>query len=450
MKYLFVFFFFTNLLFSYIKTTDSNNVYLSSQHFRVIYGLSYEDDAVIHQYAHDTLDIAEYSWNKEVVELGFSQPRNTTTKLIDIYLGNTSVVSIESVSTYIDEDGTAGYAWYYLSDRTPYFVINKTLAADLLKATIAHEFFHTIHYAYFIDDNISESKWYKNTWWLEATATLIEDEVYDEINDYLSFVDSFFENSTLSFEVDAGIRKYGLVIFAKYIREKYGLEIIKQSFPLLENGAEEVGYFEILDQLLQENHNSNINEALNEFVKWVSDAETYFEEGALYPPLKHFDANTTFTFGKGGVAVIDNLLKGWNMVALTNAQLNSLDIKHMQSIWSYEEGLWKNSIENEINDVNSTKGYWVYTSSESSLYYTYFDNEENDLSSLNSSWHLLGSIKKLEMNSFDPYGVIVWQYSDGIWKVYVTDVELKRILENLGYKQLDKLDAYSAYWIKKI
>ena len=54
-----------------------------------------------------------------------------------------------------------------------------------IKVTISHEFFHTIQYAYFDETKIDYNKWEKAIWWLEATSVLMEDEVYNDVNDYL-------------------------------------------------------------------------------------------------------------------------------------------------------------------------------------------------------------------------------------------------------------------------
>ena len=77
-------------------------------------------------------------------------------------------------------------------------MLNPNLEEDILKVTIAHEFFHTIQYSYFFGNILNE-----NIWWLEATATLMEDEVYDSIDDYINYMNNFFNSSHKSFELYA-------------------------------------------------------------------------------------------------------------------------------------------------------------------------------------------------------------------------------------------------------
>ena len=454
MKIFIVFLLIALHLSSYDRVENGTSVYYESTHFRTVFDLSYESNTSI-TLAHSYLDTAELSWSQTVEVLGFKEPRNTDTKKIDIYFGNHSVArdtnnSIDTISTFIDEYSLAGYAWYYISDRTPYFVMNTKLTEDQFKVTISHEFFHTVQYAYFIDDALTDTKFYKNIWWLEATATLMEDEVYDTINDYIRFLDPFFENSHYSFELQDGSHEYAMVIFAKYIREKYGFQIIKDSLSIIETSAEDVGYFEILDNLLIQDYNSNMQVSINEFAKWVVNADVYFEEGDLYPPLKNFTPAERSVIGKGGIKVVDNLKSGWNMVTLSSSDVNSLEIDSLESIWAYQSGIWSNSIENEISNVQSSQGYWVKTSAVSSLYYTYFDNGENDISTLNEEWHLFGTTEQLSMDYFDTQNIIVWHYSEGVWYAFSNDSSISDTIEKLGYKQLNSIQAYSSYWIKKI
>lgn len=141
------------------------------------------------------LDTAEATQKKEIVELGFKQPKNSDTLKIDIYIGNKDAIAKDGVITFI-ESSYAGYATTSPSDDTPYFVINPKIDNNIVKVTIAHEFFHTVQYAYYDFLNISDDDSFaKQIWWLEATAVLMEDEVYDDINDYVNYLNIFFQST---------------------------------------------------------------------------------------------------------------------------------------------------------------------------------------------------------------------------------------------------------------
>lgn len=436
-------------IFAYTKTTDTKNLYFESEHFRTVAGKSYSESSVLENFSDKLLDAAEQSWETEIENLKFKKPKNTDTKKIDIYIGNRSSFNYETQSYEIISSSYAGWATSYPSDDTPYFLINPELTNEQLKVTISHEFFHTIQYTYFDEKSLSNDKWFRNIWWLEATAVLMEDEVYDEINDYINFLSPFFDASYKNFEIYNGSHEYSMVIFAKYIREKYGIKIIKDTFSLIDK-SENDGYFEILNSLLINDYNSSMPLALNEFAKWVLDSNKYFVDGRLYPTLKHYKNNDNILIEKGGIKIIDNLISGWNMVTLTNDNITNLDISNLDVIWSYKNGIWKNSINKEIKDCNSSMGYWVKTNAISSLNYTYFDTSTNNILNIDNNWSLLGTTRKIDLSSLDTQPILIWQYNDNKWFVYSNDATLFRKLEELNYPILETILPYSSYWIKKI
>ena len=50
---------------------------------------------------------------------------------------------------------------------------------NALRVTAAHEFFHAIQFAYDVKEDL---------WFMEGSATWVEDEVYDSINDNYQFL----------------------------------------------------------------------------------------------------------------------------------------------------------------------------------------------------------------------------------------------------------------------
>ncbi|MBN2783081.1 MAG: hypothetical protein JXQ66_07565 [Campylobacterales bacterium] len=437
-------------LFSYTKSSDSKNVYYSSEHFKTIIGVGYKDDANLQSLAYKMLDAAEESWKREVVELGFIQPKNSQYKKIDIYIANKSAYNYDLKIYETIDASYAGWAISY-SDGTPYFVLNPVLNDIQIKVTIAHEFFHTIQYAYFDETKLDDEKWFSNIWWLEATAVLMEDEVYDDLNDYINFLNPFFEKSYKNFELYNGYHEYSMVVFAKYIKENFGIQIIKDSLSKIESSGKD-GFFEIIDLLLEQNHNSNIEIELSRFAKWVSDAPKYFEEGALYPSLVHFSKNDTNPIEKGGMKIIDNVEDGWNMVSLPTLDIDELEIKNQISIWGFENTKWLNNVDKsgyeQLTQTDSSKGYWINSYDKSSIYYTYFDKSDNEIASLPLGWHLLGTTAKLETNYFESANVLIWQYNhDNGWSAFSNNEEMSQKISQLGINELNYISAYSSYWV---
>lgn len=439
-------------LFAYDKTVDDKNVYYTSDHFRTVTGVSYQDSTTMENFSDKLLNAAEKTWQKEIVDLGFKTPRNSDHKKIDIYIGNKSAYNYETSSYETISNSYAGWATSYFSDNTPYFLINNILSDNLIKVTISHEFFHTIQYAYFDESKINDTKWDANIWWLEATAVLMEDEVYDDVNDYVNFLHPFFDRSYRNIEIYDGSHEYSMVIFAKYIREKYGFQIIKDMFKSIETSGSD-GYYEILDQLLKENYNSSIKIALNEFAKWVSNAPKYFEEGSSYPEIKRYNITDNLTLRKGGMIVYDSLKYGWNLTTLSSGELQNIDIEDSSSIWTYADGTWFNNIGNDsymdINITSTSKAYWVYAKNDTSNYYTYYDiSDELDYDSLDSGWNFLGTSKDIDLSSLENFK-IVWVYENSTWKAYSSDASIMQKI-NDNYNIITKVNKYSGFWVFKI
>jgi hypothetical protein len=80
-----------------------------------------------------------------------------------------------------------------------------------VKVTSAHEFFHAIQYGY--------DGW-EFGWAKEATATWMEELIYDEINDCYQYLEDFLESPELSFSYDTD-RGYGSYIYFSYITDNW-------------------------------------------------------------------------------------------------------------------------------------------------------------------------------------------------------------------------------------
>jgi hypothetical protein len=83
---------------------------------------------------------------------------------------------------------------------------------EAIKVTAAHEFFHAVQYGY--------DGWEEH-WLLEATATWMEEMIYDDINDCYDYMLNWFSSPQTSLDA-SGSHWYGSYIFFKYIEEHLG------------------------------------------------------------------------------------------------------------------------------------------------------------------------------------------------------------------------------------
>lgn len=175
-------------------------------------------------------DAFEKSYTVEIEQMNFQLPPSFEggTKPYDVYvidLVNNYAITVtadvdsmtweqKNVSSYILFDNDFKGAGYQIQ------------GDDAIKITAAHEFFHAIQLGYVFRK--SDSYFY------ELTAVWMEDQVFDEVDNYLYYLDYFFSAPDIplngvSFTVP-GIFKhiYGSCIFAFYIAENFGNDAIRQ------------------------------------------------------------------------------------------------------------------------------------------------------------------------------------------------------------------------------
>lgn len=86
------------------------------------------------------------------------------------------------------------------------------------RVTVAHEIFHAAHFAMDATDDIA---------WYEMTAVWMEEQQYDEINDYYLLLPIFFADPRESVQSIEGVHHYASAVLPIYLSEIYGPEIIK-------------------------------------------------------------------------------------------------------------------------------------------------------------------------------------------------------------------------------
>jgi hypothetical protein len=97
-----------------------------------------------------------------------------------------------------------------------------TAPLNSLRVTAAHEFFHAIQFAYDV---------YEDIWFMEGTATWVEDEAYDAINDnyqYLNYSPIRYPRTAADYT--PGLHRYGSFLFFKYAAERFRSRNVVRQF----------------------------------------------------------------------------------------------------------------------------------------------------------------------------------------------------------------------------
>jgi hypothetical protein len=140
--------------------------------------------------------------------------------MIDVYLADVGAIALYGYCT-TDEpprgDGTSNVWSYCVIDddfRSGQFPTNTP--RENQQVTLAHEYFHAVQYAYDADEA---------NWFLEATATWAEDEVYDSVNDNWNYLEYGQMGAPwlplTTFGGIQGLTHYGNWIFFRYLTERH-------------------------------------------------------------------------------------------------------------------------------------------------------------------------------------------------------------------------------------
>jgi len=258
-------------------------------------------------YVNRTGEYLDSAWSYEVGTIGLQPPPTDEwyptggDSRYDVYL----VASLGNAFGLTQPDSfQAGNPQSYTSWielRTEYIGFGYPDQYDPLKVTVAHEFFHTIHLGYDAYEPFLPDMSDYNVWWLEATAVWMEDVVFDEVNDYLSYLPYFFRYPWLSLTAhdptwQDWVRVYHMYascVWPIYLSERFGTAgvntaIIKEIW----EGCAEVIYDNIIPathEVLGEYY-SDLNSSFGEFTIWNYfsgnlNESGYYSEGSYFPDL---------------------------------------------------------------------------------------------------------------------------------------------------------------------
>ncbi len=263
-------------------------------------------------YVDNCASILDYVWAKEVDTLGYLSPpddgwypfylNNGGDGKYDIYLrafgteylGQTTRETTQTESSvvytsFIELDNDyLGYPYYHSQ-------------YDWLRVTAAHEFFHAIQFGY--DAFESEvTRGLVKPYWMEMSATWMEDQVYDNINDYIYYLPYFFNYPWLSLRTFSNdendkpryYHAYGSCVWPIYLGERFGINIIKDIWTKCREVPDD-NVLPATDQILNDPYSSSLNDAFREFTVW-----NYFTGDRANPDILGFYSEGELFFDPSG------------------------------------------------------------------------------------------------------------------------------------------------------
>lgn len=226
------------------------------------------------QYADSVYDV-------EVKTMGFSNPIPDSSAFIIKFARLGSDSSPTYGYTYINSQGNPEikvHCDFYLNGFPPNTDPDGKVKGDL-KVTIAHEFKHAIQY---IDDGWSG----ESARWLEMDAVMMEEAVFDTVNDYYNYLkspSSIFNNPQYSIYPGS----YYQVTFALYYLQKYGIGFWRKVWAYISKTND--SYINSMTYVLQNDYNATFPKTFVESELWHyasgkrSPADYGFSERMNYP-----------------------------------------------------------------------------------------------------------------------------------------------------------------------
>ncbi|QOJ30220.1 MAG: hypothetical protein HRU80_15610 [Ignavibacteriales bacterium] len=250
--------------------------------FRVHYNKS-GNDAPAYS-IEELLLAADSSYIYETAYLGFPPPPFDNGQggdsLYDIYILNLG--GVYGFTEIEDEivPGSQRYTSYIMMDND--FLGFYTTGIEAARVTVAHEIHHGIQIGSYIVRQ--QNGGIIDTWFYEMTSTAMEEFVFDSVNDYYGYLNSFFTGADRSFAQNSG---YNLAHWNIYLRDRHNdLTMFTDQWTLLKDfRALQAIEYSLTDR------GSSFKESLHEFSVWCYFTNYrfkagYFEEGISYPAMK--------------------------------------------------------------------------------------------------------------------------------------------------------------------
>jgi hypothetical protein len=270
--------------------------------------------------------IFDYVWLKEVDTMGYRQPPGDGfagggSDLYDIYIYDLDRVWGYGVLGITETESQTSPSWSY----TSFIHMNngyvypplypEAKQYDLMSVTAGHEFFHAIQFGYDVYEGYDPYPDWK-PYWLEMSSTWMEDQTFDDVNDYVNYLSSFFNYPWLSLKTFGSgsaveiLHPYASCVFPIYLTEKFGVDVMKDIWT--ECGR--IPYnntFAAIDTALKP-FGAGFDNAFKEFLVWNLFTDTrantinYYSEGNLFPEIKILDQQKHSTYPVN-IASVDSM-----------------------------------------------------------------------------------------------------------------------------------------------
>jgi hypothetical protein len=146
-----------------------------------------------------------------------------------------------------------------------------------LEVTIAHEYNHILQFGYDA---------YQDAWFAESSAVWMEDQVYNDIDDYLRYVRRWVRRYDTPLTANS-IKEYGSAVWNKWLTRRYGRSIVRRAWARAVHtkpgGFSVSAYNSAIEAAGRSDFSRDFAHFASDLPEWHNDA--VFPEGDLYPDV---------------------------------------------------------------------------------------------------------------------------------------------------------------------
>ncbi len=146
-----------------------------------------------------------------------------------------------------------------------------------LEVTLAHEYNHILQFGYDA---------YQDPWFAESSATWMEDQVYNGINDYLRYVKRWVHRFDTPLTASS-IKEYGSAVWNEWLAHHYGLGIVRDAWADAIHSRPGGFSVDAYEAAIRAAGNSDFSQDFTHFAADVAEWRTGkgFRESYLYPDM---------------------------------------------------------------------------------------------------------------------------------------------------------------------
>jgi Family of unknown function (DUF6055) len=142
------------------------------------------------------------------------------------------------------------------------------------EVTLAHEYNHVLQFSY---------DTYQDTWFMESTATWMEDQVYGSVNDYLRYLDRWNDRVQIPL-TRTNVKYYGTAVWNHWLAHRYGPSIVRSAWEVPDNDFAIYSYDKAIRAASSSDFTLDFARFARDLAEWRT--ATAFPEGDLYPDLE--------------------------------------------------------------------------------------------------------------------------------------------------------------------